>query len=67
VSGLFQLQAATLAARERTGDKTIGTRVDSGRVQVVSVTYSPRGRSTAVPLSDWLPAADAVRALEAMQ
>lgn len=41
------LRVATLAARVRCGDSSIGTNVEAGRVNIVSVTY-PRGRKTSV-------------------
>lgn len=48
------IQAATLAARARLADNTIGTRTQAGRMQVVRVTYDAAGRSTTVPASDWM-------------
>lgn len=66
---ISQLQAATLAARARTGDATIGTQIKAGRLQVVRVTYpaGKRGRSVVTPASDWLTAAECIARLEAMQ
>lgn len=61
------IQAATLAARERTGDKTIGTRVKQGRFQIVRVKYANGGKSTVTPLSDWLAGRQLVEALNALK
>lgn len=48
------IQSATLVARARLADNTIGTRTENGRMQVVRVTYDTAGRSTIVPASDWM-------------
>jgi len=58
-----QLRTATLAARQRTGDKTIGATVNAGKIQIVRVTFNAKGKSTVAPASDWLAPADAVVAL----
>ncbi|WP_298236601.1 hypothetical protein [uncultured Azohydromonas sp.] len=65
---LMDLRNATLAARQRTNDDTISTRVEAGRVQVVRVTYPPRkhGRSVVTPITGFLAPEDAVRALETL-
>lgn len=63
---LAQIQAATLAARTRTGDATIGTQVKAGKVQIVRVTYNAKGKSTVTPASDFLPIPEAVAALNAL-
>lgn len=55
---LADIQRATLAARARTGDNSISTRVDKGRVQIVRVSFDVSGTSTIAPVSDWLPIAD---------
>lgn len=57
------IRRATLAARERTGDKAIGTAVNMGRFQVQRVTFAKNGRSTVEPLSDYLLPSDTVRFL----
>lgn len=67
MEAMFKIQAATLAARQRTGDKTIGTRVQAGRVQVVRVTFNAAGKATVSAVTEPLTAADAVASLEAMQ
>lgn len=61
------IQRATLEARARLGDKSIGTTIKQGRLQVVRVTYNAKGRSTVVPVSDWLAMPDAVKFLDALQ
>ena len=60
----LDLRAAAVAARERTGNPNIGTRVDAGRVQLITAAYDERGAATVTPLSDWLTPAEAVVALE---
>ncbi len=54
------IRRATLAARERTGDKAIGTAVKQGKFQVQRVTFKKGGTSIVEPLSDYLLPADAV-------
>ncbi|MGE4243698.1 hypothetical protein [Ramlibacter sp.] len=63
---LAPLQQATLAARKRTADAAIGTRVEAGRFQVVRVTY-PDGKNGHVePLSGWLTMPKAVDHLNSL-
>lgn len=66
MNALFQLQQATLAARQRTGDKHIGTRIEAGRVQVVRAVPTTRGRFDVLPLSGWMTAQEAVDAIRAI-
>lgn len=65
---LIALRTATLAARARTGDDSISTRVDAGRVQLVRVTYPNGKRKPAheAPMGEFMPAADAIKALNAL-
>ena len=42
MTSIADLQAATLAARQRTGDRTIGANVAKGRYRIVRVSY-PKG------------------------
>lgn len=63
---IIKLQSATLAARTRTGDKTISTSANKGLVRVERVTYNPRGIATISPLSADLPMAKAVEFLNAI-
>jgi hypothetical protein len=65
---LMDLRNATLSARERTNDRTIGTQVKAGKVQVVRVTYPPGkgGRSVVTPITPFLTPEDAIRALDAL-
>jgi hypothetical protein len=53
---LRDIAAATLRLRERTGDRTIGTRVRGGMVQIVRVTYDATGKATVEALSPYAPA-----------
>lgn len=66
MNALFELQRATLAARERTGDKAIGTRAHAGKVDVVRVVYDARGKATVSVLSGPHTATEAVVALGAL-
>lgn len=65
---LFDIRNATLAARTRKNDQSIGTQIEAGKVQVVQVTYpaGKRGKSTVTALSGWLYADDAVKFLDAL-
>lgn len=58
------IRNATLAARQRTGDSAIGTRVQKGLFQVVRVTYAKGGKSDVQALSDYLMLAAAVSFLQ---
>lgn len=64
-----QVQAATIAARAKTGDMHIGTQVKQGRFDVVRAVppESGRGRYTVTVLAASLTPADAVAYLGAMQ
>lgn len=62
------LQAATLAARARTGMPGISVTVQAGKFRLVNVTYKGqrgRGASTVEPLSDWLAGHQVLDALDA--
>lgn len=65
---MANLQQATLEARKRTGDKSIATRVEAGRIQVVKVTYPAGGggRSNVEPITEYMTIGEAIRALEAL-
>lgn len=64
---LFSLQQATLAARARLNDQTIGTRVDAGKVQVVRITYPNGPNATVARVSGFLSPQAAVAFLQRMQ
>lgn len=66
---LLQLQAATLAARAKTGDSHIGTQAAKGLVDVVRATppASGKGRYEVTVLRGGMTPAQAVSYLEAMQ
>lgn len=63
---LLNLQAATLAARTRTGDKSISTSAKSGFIRVVRVVYNAKGTSTVTPMSSDLSAVKAIEFLNAL-
>ena len=54
------LHAATLAARERTGDDRIGTSVEQGMFRVELVEYQHDGTSRVTTLAGPFPEAEAV-------
>lgn len=56
----LMIQAATVAARERTRRDDIGVQVHAGKYQVVSVRYKKSGSSKMTPLSGWLSVDDVV-------
>lgn len=60
---LREVQSATLAARTRLNDKTIGTQAKAGKLQVVRVTYNAKGRSTVTPVSDFMTHNEVINAL----
>lgn len=60
------IRAATTAAIARTGDKSLATHVESGKHQVVRISYGKRGVSTVSPLSGWLTFDELIGALNAL-
>lgn len=54
VTSVINLRRALLAARDRTGDASLGTQVKAGRFQAVRVTYRPSGISKVEPLTGWV-------------
>ena len=65
---VFACQKATLAARARTGQKSIGTQVNEhGRIRVVHTTYNAKGSSTITPLTDWSTSDEAIAFLNQMK
>lgn len=65
-SALFKLRDATVAAKARTGDTTLGTDVRSGQVRVVRVTYDAAGASTVAPVTGWVDFDVAISTLNAL-
>lgn len=63
---LNEIRTATLAARNRLKDETIGTQVKAGKLQVMRVTYDAKGKSTITPVTDFISFADAIATLKAM-
>lgn len=65
---LREIQNATLAARRRTGDDSIGANVKAGRLQVVRVSYPVHmfGCSVVEAMTEHLSAADAISFLEGL-
>lgn len=59
MSAVLKIQQATLAARKRTGDNSIATRVKQGRGQVVGIDYNAKGTCDRVrEISPWVAIAD---------
>jgi hypothetical protein len=55
--GLMQKHADAMARwRNITQDKTYGSQVKNGQIQLVSVTYDAKGKSTVEPCSGWIDA-----------
>lgn len=65
---VLALQAATLAARKRTGNEALSTCVERGLFQVNEVTYpkEKRGHSDVKPLSEMLPIQGAIAFLNGL-
>ena len=63
LNGLGELQSATLAARDRLNDQSLGTQVNQGLFRVVSSVSTSRA-TTVTPLSEWITLTDAVSFLE---
>lgn len=64
---LREIQAATLAARARLNDKTIGTQAKAGALQVIRVTYDAKGKATIVPVSGFVSHAEALEILNTLK
>lgn len=64
MNSLVAIQQATLAARQRTGDNSLGVEVEAGRFRVVSVTYLPNGESLVIPLTASTDLTNALRTLQ---
>jgi hypothetical protein len=62
----FALRAATLAARERTKDRSLGVSGDGGRFRVVRVTYRANGLANVEPRTDYMTAQQAVDFLNSL-
>lgn len=63
---LFTIRDAVKEARLRTGDRSIGTQLEQGRLQVIRVTYTAKGTSTISPITGWLAADAALAAINAL-
>lgn len=60
------MRRALLAARQRTGDATLGHTAKGGRFQLVRVSYGAAGRSTVTALTDWADAATHLAKLQSL-
>ena len=66
MQNIIKLQAATLAARTRTGDKSIATSAESGLIRIERVSYDAKGNAVISPLSGNLSADKAIEFLNAL-
>lgn len=67
INTIANIQKSTLNARNRTGDGTIGTRVEKGLFQVVRVTYNGAGKSTVSQVNNFSSADQTIKFLDSMQ
>jgi hypothetical protein len=65
-NGIGELHAATLDARFRLNDVSIGTQVKAGKFRVVRTIYGKR-TTTVSPLSNWLVLSEAVAFLKMLK
>jgi len=66
LSNMRRLQAATRAARARTGDPRVSVGVRAGLYQVQLVSLRPGRAADVVPVTNWGTLDCAIEALEAM-
>lgn len=64
---LLSLQAATRAARARTGDSRVSVGVRAGMYQVQRVTLRPGRAADVQPLTDWLALPALLAALDRVE
>lgn len=50
----FALAPILIAARDRTGNKKLGHRVEQGKFQLVQVNYKKGGASDVIEIGPWL-------------
>ena len=48
----------------KTGDSSLGSRVEQGKGQIVSVTYDDNGISVVKELSEWVPVSELIQTIE---
>jgi hypothetical protein len=56
---ILAIRSAIKSAQHRTGDSTLATKMQCGRVQIVRVTYKANGVGIVEPVSDWVAVSDA--------
>lgn len=66
VAATLGIRQATMDARRRTGDGSIGTSVQIGYFRAERVTYKPNGASIVEPLTGWVSAAKVIEFLNAL-
>jgi len=66
IAATLCIRYATLEARRRTGDNSIGTSTDIGYFRAERVTYKPNGASVVEPLTGWTNAAKVIEFLNAL-
>ncbi len=64
---MLAIQKAIREAKARTGDTHLATRAEAGKLQIVRVVPNgKRGDCDLFPVSEYLPIAEALRAIEAL-
>lgn len=66
IAATLGIRYATLEARRRTGDSSIGTSTNIGYFRAERVTYKPNGASVVEPLTGWMKAEKVIRFLNAL-
>lgn len=63
IAQLFEISKLVKALCAKTGDQSIGSRVKSGKIQLVSVQFQGR-RTVEVEMSEWMPVAEFIEFLK---
>lgn len=66
IAATLSIRNATLEARRRTGDNSIGTSAQIGYFRAERITYKPNGASIVEPLTGWSSAAKVIEFLNAL-
>lgn len=66
VAAALSIRNATLEARRRTGDNSIGTSAQIGYFRAERVTYKPSGAIIVEPLTGWSSAAKVIKFLNGL-
>lgn len=66
IAATLSIRNATLEARRRTGDNSIGISTDIGYFRAERVTYKPNGASVVEPLTGWTKAEKVIEFLNSL-